>query len=163
MSVKSMAYDHPAYTARMTFQNPDQGAGASKTFNKFAAWTNMVLFAINTVTLTAGTSTYTAWNGTATTSSIVGDTVTGFRFFAGGGTATFGPYLVDAATLGVRKYALGGTATGTASYAGSAATADGGILLAPGDLFYVQRGTDATATQEVSYEYAFAPGANIQA
>lgn len=162
MTVKSMAYDHPAYTARLTHQPGPQTAGASKTFDKFLAWTSMIVYAVNVGTVTAGTSTYTAWNGTATvTTTGTGDTVTLFRVFTGGGTATYGPYAVDAAAGGARKYQIGGTATGTASYAGSAGFADGGIALARGDQFYVVRGTDATAVQTVSYEYALLPGADV--
>lgn len=162
-TTKSMRYDHPAYVARLNHQCAGQVAGASKTFDRLAAWTAMTLFAINVATQVAGTSTYTAYNGTATvTTTGTGDTVTGFRVFAGGGTATYGPYAVDSAVGGLRKIALGGTATGTASYAGSAGVADNGLALAAGDQFYVQRGTDATAVQVVSYEYALSPGASVQ-
>lgn len=162
MTVKSMAYDHPTYTVRQSFNAPAQVAGASKTFDKFAAWTGMRIYAINAATVTAGTSTYTAWNGTATvTTTGTGDTVTGFRVFAGGGTATYGPFAVDSAVGGVRKVQIGGTATGTASYLGTAAAADGGIAMAAGDQFYVQRGTDATAVQTIAYEWALDYGANV--
>lgn len=157
MTTKSFAYDHPAYLVRQTHQPSAQVAGASKTYDKFAAYAALNVYSINVYTVTAGTSTYTAWNGTATvTTTGTGDTITGFRVFAGGGTATFGPYALSAAAGGLSRIQIYGT--GTASYLGSA-TSDGGIALSPGDVFYVQRGTDATAVQVPSIEYAFAPGA----
>ena len=166
MASRSFAYDHPAYTVRQTFKAPAQVAGASKTFDKFVAWTTMTLFSIGAGCVTAGTSTYTAWNGTATvTTTGTGDSLVAYRVFAGGGTATFGPFALDAAAGGLNQIQLGGTATGTASYLGTnagGATA-GGIPIAAGDQFYVVRGTDATAVQTVFYEYSLAPGANVSA
>jgi hypothetical protein len=159
MTTKSFAYDHPAYLARMAHQPAAQAAGASKTYDKFLAYADLTVFSISSYTVTAGTSSYTAWNGTATvTTTGTGDTITGFRVFAGGGTATFGPYALNAAAGSINRIQIYGT--GTASYAGSA-TSDGGVQLSAGDLFYVQRGTDATAVQVPSIEYAFRAGANF--
>ena len=170
MATRSAAYDHPAYTARHVFKAPAQVAGASKTFDKFLAFTALTIYSVYAGCVTAGTSTYTAWNGTATVTSIVGDTVVGYRVFAGGGTATYGPFVLNAAAGGVNQISLGGTATGTASYLGTnayngsgAVPNGGGIALAAGDQFYVVRGTDATAVQTVAYEWAIVPGADVGA
>jgi hypothetical protein len=154
-----MAYDHPAYTVRGCHQPSAQAAGASKTYDKFVAFTALTIFSIGVTTVTAGTSSYTAWNGTATvTTTGTGDTITGFRVFAAGGTATYGPFALDQAILGFRRIQLSGN--GTASYLGSA-TSDGGIQLSQGDQFYVQRGTDATAVQLPIIEYGLQAGASV--
>lgn len=166
MATRSMAYDHPAYTVRQTFKPPANVAGASKVYDKFVAWTAMIIFSVGAGCVTAGTSSYTAWNGTATvTTTGTGDTLTALRVFAGGGTSTWGPFALDVAAGGVNQIQIGGTATGTASYLGTAAggATPGGIQLAAGDQFYCLRGTDATAVQTVFYEYALLPGANVSA
>lgn len=154
MTTKSMMYDHPAYLARFQHQPSAQVAGASKTFDKFAAFTAMTVFSIGATTVTAGTSTYTAWNGTATvTTTGTGDTLTGFRV-SGTTTSTYGPYALDAAAGSFRRIQI--YQTGVA-----AATADGGVALAQGDIFYVQRGTDATAVQIPCIEISLQPNASI--
>jgi hypothetical protein len=154
MTQKSMAYDHPAYTARHTGQFDTQAAGASKSYAKFLAFTAMHVFAIMTTTVTAGTSTYTAWNGTATvTTTGTGDTITAYRL-SGTTTTTYGPYANDAAVGGFRRYQISQPGAGSN-------TADGGIALAAGDLFWVARGTDATAVVVPAFEYAIDPGASL--
>lgn len=154
MTTKSMAYDHPAYLARMQNQFDAQVAGASKSYSKFVAFTAMHVFSILTNTVTAGTSTYTAWNGTATvTTTGTGDTITGFKL-SGTTTSTYGPFANDAAAGGVRRYQLSGTGAGSN-------TTDGGIALAQGDLFWVARGTDATAVVVPCFEYGIDPGVVI--
>lgn len=146
MTQQSMAYDHPAYQIRMQNQFDAQVAGASKSYSKFIAFTNMHVYSIMTNTVTAGTSTYTAWNGTATvTTTGTGDTITGFKL-SGTTTSTYGPFANDAAAGGVRRYQLSGTGAGSN-------TADGGIAMLPGDLFWVARGTDATAVVVPCIEY----------
>ena len=167
MANKSMAYDHPTYLARHCFKAPAQVAGASKTFDKFLAWTTLTVFSIAAGCVTAGTSSYTAWNGTATvTTTGTGDQMVAYRVFAGGGTATYGPFALDAAAGGMNQITIGGTATGTAAYLGTLAMGGAtaaGIPLAAGDQFYVVRGTDATAVQTVIYEYGYTPGGNVSA
>ena len=163
---KSMAYDHPQYVVRQTFKPPANVAGASKVFDKFVAWTTMVLYSFGAGVVTAGTSTYTAWNGTATvTTTGTGDTLTGLLVKASGGTTTYGPFAIDAAAGGVNQISIGGTATVTGtSYVGTAAMGGGtfaGIALALGDQFSVTRGTDATAVQTVFYEYGHLAGGNV--
>lgn len=154
MTQKSMAYDHPAYIARDVGQFDAQVAGASKSYAKFLAFTAMAVFSIATNTVTAGTSTYTGWNGTATvTATGTGDTITAFKQ-SGTTTTTYGPYVNDAAVGGFRRYQISQSGIGSN-------TADGGITLAQGDLFWVARGTDATAVVVPCFEFGITPGANI--
>lgn len=154
MTTKGMMYDHPAYVVRMQHMPSAQVAGASKSFDKFSAFTAATVFSIGATCVTAGTSTYTAWNGTATvTTTGTGDTLTGFKI-SGTTTSTYGPYALDAAAGSFRRIQL--FQTGVA-----AATTDGGVQLAQGDTFFVQRGTDATAVQVPCIEWAVAPNALI--
>ena len=154
MTTKSMAYDNPAYLARAQMGCDQQAAGASKSFNKFLAFTAMKIYSIGAACLAAGTSSYSGWNGTATvTNSTTADAITAFKVNAGG-TSTYGPYVLDGGVNSYRQIQLSGTGVGSS-------TADGGITLAQGDQFYVQRGTDATAVQCVSIEYGIAPLAAI--
>lgn len=154
MTTKNMGYDNPAYLARSQHQPGAQVAGASKVYDKFVAFTSMHVFSIITNTVTAGTSTYTAWNGTATvTTTGTGDTITGYKL-SGTTTSTYGPYANDAAAGGVRRYQMSGTGAGSN-------TADGGVALLQGDLFWVQRGTDATAVVVPAVEYSIDPLASI--
>lgn len=159
MTTKSMAYDHPAYLTRMQHVFPAKAAGASSTYEKFVAFTAMTLFSLGVSTVTAGTSSYTLWNGTATvTTTGTGDSITGYKVMAAGGTSTYGPFALNAAALGFNKIQLAGA--GTASYAGSA-TADGGVPMAQGDVFYLVTGTDANAVIVPCIEFAIAPGAAV--
>jgi hypothetical protein len=154
MTTKSFAYDHAAYLTRMVHSPAAQVAGASKTYDKFVAFTAMQVFSIGATTVTAGTSTYTAWNGTATvTTTGTGDTITGFKV-SGTATSTYGPYALDNAAGSFRRIQISQTGVGSA-------TADGGVALAQGDYFYCQRGTDATAVQLPVIEYAIAPNAVV--
>lgn len=154
MTVRSMAYDHPTYLAHHTHQYDAQVAGASKAYGKFLAYTDLKVLTINVTTITAGTSTYTAWNGTATvTTTGTGDTIAGIKV-SGTTTSTYGPYALDSAAAGYRKIQISGTGAG-------APAADGGVSLAAGDTFHVVRGTDATAVQVPCIEYVFSPGGNI--
>lgn len=154
MTTKNMMYDNAAYLARMQNQFDPQVAGASKTYSKFLAFTAMQVYSINVTCVTAGTSTYTAWNGTATvTTTGTGDTLTGFKI-SGTATSTYGPYAVDAAAGGFRRIQISGTGIGSS-------TADGGVALIQGDTFYLQRGTDATAVQVPCIEYSILPLASI--
>lgn len=156
MSTKSMAYDHPAYTVRLVHQPAAQAAGASKAFDKFCAFTAMHVFSISSTCVTAGTSTYTAWNGTATvTTTGTGDTLVGYKQ-SGTATSTYGPYAIDAAAGSFNRIQISGTGAGSS-------TADGGVALAQGDMFWVVRGTDATAVQTPVIELAIDPVSNVSA
>ncbi len=154
MTTRSMAYDHPAYTVRSGQTFPVNTAGASAAFAKFCAFTDMKVYSIGLTCVTAGSSTYTGWNGTATvTTTGTGATITGFKI-SGTTTSTYGPYVSDAAAGGFRRMQIDHTGVGSS-------TADGGISLSQGDIFFMQLGTDATTVQAPVFEYGLAPGANI--
>ncbi len=154
MTTKSMAYDHPAYTVRGVHQPAAKAAGASAVYDKFCAFTAMHVYAINVATVTAGTSTYTAWNGTATvTTTGTGHTLAGYKL-TGTTTTTYGPFALNAAAGTPLRIQMSGTGAGSS-------TSDGGIALAQGDLFWLQGGTDATAVVVPSVEYSVDPGAIV--
>ena len=176
MTTKNMAYDHAAYIARLSHAFGQNAAGASTAFSKFVAFTGLAVFAINATLITAGTSTYTAWNGTATTTAITGDSFSAIvvRNTAAAGatpsltTSTYGPYalsLYNGTATGTQTTVAGasvnvalGTATGAAAPA-----VTGGFLVNQGDTVHIVRGTDATAVSAYSIEYGVQPLANITA
>jgi hypothetical protein len=154
MTTKSMMYDSPAYQARACHAYGENTAGASTTTAKFTAFTNMHVYSIGSTTFTAGTSTYTAWNGTATvTTTGTGDSVAGI-LVSGTNTSTYGPYALDAAAGGFNRIQISGTGAGSS-------TADGGVAMSQGDTFHLVRGTDATAVQVPVIEYSIDPLASI--
>ncbi len=154
MTTKSMAYDHPAYIDRKQQNFGANTAGASAAFAKFIAFTAMHVYSIGATCVTAGTSTYTGWNGTATvTTTGTGVSITGFRV-SGTTTSTYGPYVSDAVAGGFRRIQVDHTGIGSS-------TADGGVALAQGDIWYHQLGTDATGVQVSCMEYGIDPGAPI--
>lgn len=154
MTTKSMAYDHPAYLARLQQNFGANTAGASAAFAKFVAFTAMHVYSIGAVCVTAGTSTYTGWNGTATvTTTGTGVTVTGFKI-SGTTTSTYGPYVSDAVAGSFRRIQIDHTGVGSS-------TADGGVALAQGDIWFQQLGTDATGVQVTNMEYSIDAGATI--
>lgn len=156
MAQKNMAYDHPAYLVRMCNSFGANTAGASTATSKFVAFTNMHVFALGATTFVAGTSTYTAWNGTATvTTTGTGDQISGIKV-SGTTTSTYGPYALSAAAGSYSRIQISQTGVGSA-------TADGGVSLAAGDTFHLVRGTDATAVQITNIEYAIDPQANVSA
>jgi hypothetical protein len=53
-NVKSMAYDHPAYTARLTHSFPAIAAGASGVTSKFIAFSNLILYGIRLAAVAIG-------------------------------------------------------------------------------------------------------------
>jgi len=145
MTTGTLRYDHPAYIARLAYMPAAQVAGASKVFDKFCAFADMKVMAITANTVTAGTSTYTAWNGTATITPILGDTVSGIRVSATT-TTTYGPFTLGTAAGQVRRIELG-TSTGVAQPTGGP-----GLPLTAGDTFHLVRGTDATAVHSFACE-----------
>ncbi len=150
MTQKNMMYDHPAYTVRSVFPYGANAAGASSATAKFVAFTNMHVYSISATTFVAGTSTYTAWNGTATvTTTGTGDQISGIKV-SGTTTSTYGPYALSAAAGGFSRIQISGTGVGSS-------TADGGIALLPGDTFHLVRGTDATAVEVTAIEYSIDP------
>lgn len=184
-SVRNMAYDHPTYITRQAVQLGATTAGASAQTEKFAAFTNLTIFACTATVLATGTSTYASlWNGTATIATGVGaQTWALIRVFntatAGAtpatGTATYGPYMLslfDGTTTNtqtnsakpfftnyVQLYNTSGTATG-AVQAGTN-SGNGGFQVNAGDLLYVVQGTDATATATYQLEFQVTPLASV--
>ena len=154
MTTKSMYYDHPAYLVRSQHMPSQKAAGASTAYDKFVAFTALTVWSVGATCVTAGTSTYTAWNGTATvTTTGTGDALTAFKV-SGTTTSTYGPYALDSIVGSFRRIQISGTGIGSS-------TADGGVQLLQGDTFYVQRGTDTTAVQIPYVEYGLASQAVI--
>lgn len=181
MTQKSMRYDHPAYQARFAHGFGQNAAGASTAFGKYVAFTQMKVYAIQATLATVGTSTYTAWNGTNTTTNVAGDSFSLIHVFANGGTAatstaTHGPFAlglyngtstaVQTATAGATvRVQLYGTAV-TGNVQSGSNTADGGVTVYPGDTLHILRGTDATAVSAFAIELgldASNGGANVTA
>lgn len=178
MTQKNMAYDGQAYLARLAHAFGQNAAGASTAFGKFVAFTALTMFAVQATLITSGTSTSTAYNGTATVTNITGDSFSVVHVFANGAagtgavtTATHGPFAIasyngtatgtQTATSGntVRVQLSGAGVTGNVQAGASAA--DGGVAVNPGDTVHILRGTDATAVSVFALEYALAPFANV--
>jgi hypothetical protein len=154
MTTGTLRYDHPAYIARLAYMPPALAAGASGATSKFCAFADMKVMAIVANTVTAGTSTYTAWNGTATVTPVLGDTVSGIRVSATT-TTTYGPFTLGTAAGQVRRIELG-TSTGAGQPTGGP-----GLPLTAGDTFHLVRGTDATAVNSFSCELQIATTAAL--
>lgn len=168
MTTKNMAYDHPAYLVRLAHAFGQNAAGASTAFGKFVAFTTLQVMAVQATNITAGTSTQTAWNGSATTVSINADQFYAVHVNVGTAvtTATHGPFSISAgittstATSGVTaRIELSGTGTG--SVQGGADVGDGGFAMQPGDTLHILRGADATAVSAFVLEYGLQPLANV--
>ena len=156
MTQKSMAYDHPAYIARLCHSFGANTAGASSVTAKFVAFTAMHVFSILATSFVVGSSSYTAWNGTATvTTTGTGDSIAGIKV-SGTATSTYGPYALDAIQGAYRRIQISGTGAGSS-------TADGGVALAAGDTFHLVRGTDATAVEVTAIEIAVDPLSSVSA
>ena len=173
MTTKNMAYDHAAYTARLAHAFGQNTAGASTAFSKFVAFTSLTIFSIAAALITAGTSTYTAWNGTATTTSITGDSFSAIvvRNSAAIGatpaltTSTYGPYalsLYNGTATATQTTVAGAYVTvGLGTATGAAAPVTGGFTMNQGDTLHILRGTDATAIAAYAIEYGVTPFSNV--
>jgi len=177
-TVKNAAYDNPAYLARGAFSSVT-AAGSGGVSGKFVAHANLLLFGLTAYTTTAGTSTYTATQyygsqqGTSTYATVHANT-TQLSLVRITNTATFGaaPALSTStiATLYADNFYTNGTATcGVGSYSQlalntSTGTAGlGGVAINFGDQIYVLNGTDTSAVNLVTIDYAIAPLANVVA
>lgn len=149
MTQRGVFYDDVPVQARLVHNPGAQTAGASKAFDKFSAFTYAKVYAINVTTVTAGTSTYTAWNGTATVTASACDQISGIKV-SGTTTTTYGPYAVNAGAAGFNRIQISQSGVGSA-------TSDGGISMNPGDTFHVVRGTDATAVVVPAIEWSLDP------
>lgn len=179
MSLKNMAYDAPTYISRQSL-NSVMVAGSGGVSTKFTAYANLLLFSLNTSTITAGTSTYTGGlvggptgvNATtgvavaATQLSLIRITNTA----AAGATVALSTTTVGPFTVGGSFLGAGGTATNQIGASNqfalntSAGTAGlGGLAINAGDTFYVVNGTDVTAVETVSIDYQVQPLASVVA
>jgi len=179
MSLKSMGYDHPSYTARMSWTSI-MTAGSAGVSAKFTAHAALLLFSLNTYTTIVGTSTYTGGlvggppgvNATtgvavaATQLSLIRITNTA----ASGATVALSTTTVGPFTVGGSFLGAGGTATnqvgGSNQFAlnTTAGTAGlGGVSINQGDQFYIVNGTDATAVELVTIDYQITPLASVTA
>jgi len=180
MSLKSMGYDHPTYTARVGQFQGIMTAGSGGVSTKFVAFANMLLFGLTTFSTIAGTSTYTGGllggppgvnptTGVAVASTqlnlirITNTASSGATIALS--TTTIGPFTVGGVFLGA-----GGTATnqvgGSNQFAlnTTAGTAGlGGIAINQGDQIFVVNGTDATAVELVAIDYQILPLASVVA
>lgn len=176
MSLKSMAYDQPSYTARVATLNTIMTAGSAGVSAKFTAFANMLLFSLNTYTTIVGSSTYTTGlvgGPTGATVAIAATQVSLIRITntasagatIGLSTSTVGPFTVAGVFLGAggtatnqvgayNQFALN-TASGTAGF--------GGLAINQGDQIYVVNGTDGSAVELVSIDYQLQPGASVVA
>ena len=184
MTTKNMAYDHPAYINRLAHAFAPAAAGASAVSPKFVAFTALTIFAIAATLVTSGgTSTYTAWNGTATVTAIGAQTYSLIRIFntaAAGltpalGTATYGPFVIskydgtstntqtNSTAAGISGYVqlFNANGTSTAQVQAGTNTGNGGFQVNQGDQLYVVQGTEATAIGAYSLEYGLTPLANV--
>lgn len=180
MSLKSMGYDHPSYTARVGSFQGVLAAGAAGLTQKFTIFANMLLFGLTSFTTTAGTSTYTGGltGGPTTVNPTTGVAVAADQLnliritnTASAGatvalsTTTVGPFTVGGSFLGA-----GGTATNQAGGSNqfalntTAGTAGlGGLQVNQGDQIWVVRGTDTTAVESVTIDYQILPLASVTA
>lgn len=179
MGTKNLAYDHPAYINRLShnFGMNAAGAGSATQFSKFVAFANIIAFSVTAAVSAVGTSTYTQYNGTATTTGVAADSFSVIRVLNGTAvsTLTYGPFSVgpyngtstgtQTNTVGVvNRYELSnGTSTATTGQiqAGAPALTSGGIPVNAGDTLQIVRGTDATAVTVFGLEWALAPNANV--
>lgn len=172
MSLKNMAYDHPTYTAHNAAYSSIMVAGSAGVSAKFVAFANMLLFALNTYTTIAGTSTYTYTQGGTSTVAVAATQVSLIRITntasagatIGLSTSTIGPFTVGGqfVTTGTLTNQVGAysqfplnTSSGTAGF--------GGLAINQGDQFFVVNGTDATAVELVSIDYQIQPLASVVA
>ena len=177
MSQKNMAYDHAAYIARLSHGFGQNAAGASTAFSKFIAFAQLQVFAVTATLITAGTSTSTLWNGTATVTNINGDSFNLIQISNSAAigatpvltTNTHGPYaisLYNGTATGTQTNVAGAFVTvamGTNTGAGSPTPTTGGFTANQGDQLYILRGTDATAVSGFALEYGVVPLASVTA
>jgi hypothetical protein len=158
MATKSQAYDHPAYEA--VFRQPvvqTTGAlitGSATNSQKYSAFTNLLVKSITTYATVISTSIDTpllllrvTGNGTTAVNTITA-------------TYTFSTPLGSAAYFA--NSVLNSTAAvGTSGSTTVTLTQNGSPLLTQGDLWFIQKGTDATDTVGYDVEMVIAPLANL--
>ena len=157
MATKSMGYDHAAYLA--VLQQPALSvAGTGITGNgtntqKYVAFTSMLIKSITALSTVLGTSADTCLlfritnNGTTAVSTVTA-------------TYTFGTVLASAAYYG-NAVLNTASAVSTSAATSNTLTIGASPALLQGDTWYVQKGTDATATVVYAVEQAILPLANV--
>lgn len=180
MSLKSMGYDHPSYTARVGAFNSIMTAGSAGVSAKFTAFANMLLFSLNTYTTIAGTSTYTGGltGGPSGVNATTGVAVAATQLSliritntaAAGATVALSTTTIGPFTVGGDFLGAGGTATNQVGASNQFAlnTTAGtgglnGVAINAGDQIYVVNGTDATAVELISIDYQLQPLASVVA
>lgn len=133
MSTKSMSYDHPCYTA-VYRQSTGQINGSAGVSTKFSAFTSLI---IKSVTISATT--------TATSADVI--QILAVRNGAGTNTTT---NTVAYGTMGSGSFFGNFWLTGTSQ-----------VALNQGDVWWVQKGTDATGTYVADVELVVAPLASV--
>ncbi len=172
--LKSMGYDHPAYTTRQAAFLL-RAAGANGVSAKYVAHANLIAYALtyNTIAIGNATSSYTftGQNGSATVAAvsdqvslIVVSTVSNSAGTFSGSTATYGPYAITG------QYLASGTYTNQVGQIGqiqlntnSGTGGLGGIVIPEGSLFYIQGGTDTAASEAITMDYNIQPLAAVPA
>lgn len=174
-SLKSMGYDHPAYTTR-------QGifllrtAGANGVSAKYCAHAALIAYGLSYQTIAIGnaTSSYTfsGANGSATVAAvsdqvslIVIQNTAASGVTVGLTTTTYGPY-----TITGQFGSAGGTYTNQVGQTGqiqlntnTGTGGLGGVVIPAGALFYLQGGTDTAASEAITLDYQIQPLAAVTA
>jgi len=175
-TVKNMAYDNAAYIARGQFATVT-AAGSGGVSAKFVAHANLILFGATVYTTVAGTSTYTATQfygnqvGTQTSASVHANT-TQLSLVRITNTATLGaaPALSTStvATVYPDTWYTNGTGTGGvgsySQFAVNTATGSAGLngfAVNVGDQLFFLNGSDTSAVNLVTLDYAVLPLSNV--
>jgi hypothetical protein len=173
--LKSMGYDHPAYTTRQAAFFV-RAAGANGPTAKYVAHANLLAYAATIQVMAVGNATssytFTGANGSATVAAlsdqlslyVVTNTSSGTASVSLS-TATYGPWVVTGNFIASGTYTnqvgqgqqfqLNGTASGTAAL--------GGVLIPEGSMFYFQGGTDTAASASITLDYNIQPLAAVAA
>lgn len=170
MALTARGYQDPAYTIRLQSGLGLMAAGSGGVSSKYVAFAALQLMSLSTYQTVAGTSTYTntvTGVGTATINGQQLSVIIITNTAAAGATAalsttTIGPFIAGGGFVsggtgtgqvgGVNQFALNTTA-GTAGY--------GGVPVPSLSQLYVVSGTDATAVNAVTLEFAVQPGSPL--
>jgi hypothetical protein len=162
MATKNMGYDHPQYLISFTKDALSIAGtgitGSATNTQKYTAWANLLVKSIQTASTVIGTSIDTPLllfkltnNGTTAVNTI---------------TATY----TFATPLGSAAYfanSVLNTASAVGTSAATTATLLGGVggtsapFISAGDIWYIQKGTDATSTNVYAVELQIAPLASV--
>lgn len=133
MTTKDMAYDHPAYLAVLGIPTAQMN-GSAGTSTKFAAFTTMQIKSVTVAATTRGTSA---------------DVINVVKVTGSGGTNT---------TTTTTAYGTMGSGAYYGNYGPAPASQ---VSLVQGDTWWVQKGTDATATYGGMVEAVLSPLAQV--